>query len=158
MSRLYRQEDVQEILNLAIAQQAYDGEFSHDQLLEIAAEMEISAESLQQAESLWQQQQSHDHQRQAFNEYRQSRLRRRVGRYAIVNTGLLLLNSLTGVSVLWSAYIALIWGLKLSLNAWNVYHTQGEAYESAFRRWNRQHLVRTWLQSLTHRLLQGFNA
>ncbi|MGF1600484.1 MAG: 2TM domain-containing protein [Thermosynechococcaceae cyanobacterium] len=158
MSRSYRQEDIQEILNLAIAQQVYNGEFSRDQLLEIAAEMEISAESLQQAETLWRQQQNHALQRQSFDEYRKSRLKRRVGRYAIVNTGLLLLNSLTGLSVLWSAYIALIWGLKLSLNAWNVYHTQGEAYENAFRRWNRQHLVRTWVQALTHRLFQSFNA
>ncbi|MGB7413160.1 MAG: 2TM domain-containing protein [Thermosynechococcaceae cyanobacterium] len=158
MSRSYRQEDIQDILNLAIAQQVHEGEFSRDQLLEIAAEMEISAESLQQAETLWRQQQNYSLQRQSFDEYRKSRLKRRIGRYAIVNTGLLLLNSLTGLSVLWSAYIALIWGLKLSLNAWNVYHTHGEAYETAFRRWNRQHLVRTWLQTWTHRLWQGFNA
>jgi hypothetical protein len=153
--RTYRQEDIQQILNLAIAQQAHEGEFSHEQLLEIAAEMEISPETLQQAEHLWQQEQSGLQQRQAFNGYRKAKLKRRAGRYAIVNTGLFLLNGLTGFSVLWFAYIALIWGLKLSLNAWNVYHTQGDAYERAFQRWTRQKRLGQWFQTRAKRLFPG---
>lgn len=151
----YRQEDIQQILSLAIAQQAHESEFSQAQLLEIAAEMEISAEALQQAEHQWRQQQGEQQQRQAFDGYRRARLRRRVERYAIVNVGLILLNSLTGFSILWSAYIALVWGLKLSLNAWNVYHTQGEAYEKAFQRWNRRNVMKHWFQTCTRHLFPG---
>ncbi len=154
-SRSYRQEDIQQILNLAIAQQAHEGEFSYDQLLEIAEEMEISAETLHYAERLWQQNQSGLQRRQAFNGYRKAQLKRRAGRYAIVNTGLCLLNGLTGFSVLWFAYIALVWGLKLSLNAWSVYHTQGEAYEKAFQRWNRKKMVGQWFQTNAKRLFPG---
>ncbi|MEP6501261.1 2TM domain-containing protein [Microcoleus vaginatus] len=32
----------------------------------------------------------------------------------------------------WSLLILLTWGLALSLNAWNVYPTEGEEYEQAF--------------------------
>ena len=154
--RSYSQEEVQQILNLAIAKQAYEGEFSHDQLLEIAAEMEIEPGTLQQAEAQWQQQNSDLQRRQSFNHYRQARLKRRAGRYAIINTGLVLLNSLTGFAFLWSAYIALPWGVMLSLQAWNVYHTQGDAYERAFQSWSRQYQVKQWLEAHTRRLSQGW--
>ncbi len=156
VSRSYSQEDIQQILNLAIAQQDYEGEFSHAQLLEIAEELEISTETLREAEMLWQERQSGLLQRQAFNQHRRARLKRRVGRYTIMNTGFVLLNGLTGFSFLWCAYIALIWGLKLSLNAWNVYHTQGDAYEKAFQRWNRQNQARLWLQARSKQLSQGW--
>ena len=45
-SRSYYQEDIQQILQIAIARQVQDAEFSHEQLLEIAAELEISPECL----------------------------------------------------------------------------------------------------------------
>ncbi|MEG5038344.1 MULTISPECIES: 2TM domain-containing protein [unclassified Microcoleus] len=35
----------------------------------------------------------------------------------------------------WSLLTLLRWGLGLSLNAWNVYPTEGEEYEQAFGRW-----------------------
>ncbi|PZD73961.1 hypothetical protein C1752_01788 [Acaryochloris thomasi RCC1774] len=154
-SRSYSQEDIQQILNVAIAQQNYEGEFSHDQLLEIAAEMEIPTATLRQAEQLWQQEQSGLQRRQAFNGYRKAKLKRRVGRYAIVNTGLCLLNGLTGFSFLWFPLLALPWGIMLGLNAWNIYHTQGDAYERAFQRWNRKKIVGQWFQARAKRLFPG---
>lgn len=48
ITRSYHQEDIQQILQIAIARQADDTEFSHEQLLEIAAELEISSECLKQ--------------------------------------------------------------------------------------------------------------
>jgi len=41
ITRSYHQEDIQQILNIAIARQVHKGEFSREQLLEIAAELEI---------------------------------------------------------------------------------------------------------------------
>lgn len=154
-SQSYSSEAVQQILNLAIAQQAHQGEFSHQQLVEIAAELGISRSALTSAEQAWVQQQSEWELYQAFNQYRQANLQRHVGRYAIVNVGLFLLNCLTGLSSPWFLYILLLWGLKLGLDIWNVYHTQGQAYENAFRKWRRQHRFRNLIQTWLGRLLNA---
>lgn len=85
MNRSYTQEEIQQILNLAIARQAHAGEFTRTQLLEIAADLEISPASLQAAEAEWQQQRSIVQQRRAFDAYRRAKLKRKAGRYLIVN-------------------------------------------------------------------------
>lgn len=145
----YSQEQVQQILNLAIEQQAYEGEFSHEQLVEIAEELGISQIALSHAAQSLKTQQGELVRRQSFDQYRQINLRKKAGRFAIANSSLILLNTLMGFSFPWSLYIALLWGLRLGLNAWNVYHTGDEAYEQAFRRWERKHQLQqkvdTWL-------------
>ncbi len=49
----YRKEEVQEILNLAIARKTEIEELSRAQLWEIAAELDIDIDSLQLAEQDW---------------------------------------------------------------------------------------------------------
>jgi len=85
--RSYTQEDVQEILQLAISRQVNDNnqEFSYQQILEIAAELQISPDTLQQAERDWLVKQSEVEQREAFNIYRRSKFKKRLGNYAIMN-------------------------------------------------------------------------
>lgn len=145
----YSQDQVQQILNLAIAQQDYDSEFSHTQLLEIAEELGIPQLTLEQAIQTVQTQQGELARRQSFDQFRRANLRKKAGRYAIANSSLILINALMGFSFPWSFYIALLWGLRLGLNAWNVFHTGDEAYEQAFRRWERKHQLQqkvdTWL-------------
>ena len=70
--RSYTQEDIQQILQLAIARQTddKDKEFSYQQLLEIASELDIPPESLQLAEREWLEQQVEIQKRQEFNVYR----------------------------------------------------------------------------------------
>ena len=70
ISRSYNQEDIQQILHLAIARQVHEAEFTHEQLVEIATELDISPESLQLAEQEWQSQQGELRHRQDFNTYR----------------------------------------------------------------------------------------
>ena len=145
----YSQEEVQHILNLAIAQQASQGEFSRQQLLEIAAELGLSKGAIAAAEQAWQQQQGDLQKRETFNAMRQADLRKHAGQYVIVVAGLVLLNVVMGASHPWSLVVLVPCGLKLALEAWNVYYTQGEAYEKAFHQWQRnhqvRHLVKGWL-------------
>ena len=139
--RSYQQEDIQQILNLAIARQASDGEFTHEQLVEIATELGISTDTLAEAEQDWLVQQKEGIKRQEFNIVRRSRLQKRAGKYVIVNGFLVGLNFISAGEVSWSLYILLFWGLGLGLNAWNTYQLQGEEYEQAFRRWYRKHQI-----------------
>lgn len=155
-TRFYNQEDVQQILHLAIARHAEDKnkEFSYEQLLEIAAELEISPESLKLAEREWLGQQGEMQQRQAFNAYRLGRFKKRLGNYIIVNAVLLLVDLLGGGNLSWSLYILLFWGLAVGLDGWNTYQTKGEDYEVAFQKWYRKHQVKQFLNTTVNKWLK----
>lgn len=62
----YSQEDVQNILQLAIAKKTDPGELSREQLWEIAAELDIDNESMQAAEREWLNSRFLDKKRQEF--------------------------------------------------------------------------------------------
>ncbi|MGF1479596.1 MAG: 2TM domain-containing protein [Cyanophyceae cyanobacterium] len=153
---LYTQEEVQQILHLAITRQASDGEFDRQQLSEIAQELGIDEACLQAAEQDWLMQQSIGKQRREFDSYRRSQLKQKVVRYAIVNIFLISLNVVSAGAVTWSLYVLLFWGLKLSLNAWKTFQSQGEAYEQAFQRWQLRLELRRSLSTLWGRLQKAW--
>ena len=156
--RSYTQEDVQEILQLAISRQVNDNnqEFSYQQILEIAAELQISPDTLQQAERDWLVKQSEVEQREAFNIYRRSKFKKRLGNYAIMNIFFLAINSISG-GISWSLYILVGCGLAISLDIWNTFQTKGEDYEIAFQRWNRNHQIKQTLNTVLSRWLKVFS-
>lgn len=155
IAKSYSQEDIQQILNLAISRQAYEGEFTRKQLLEIAEELEISPDCLQAAERDWSSQQIEIQKRQAFNQHRRSKLKKQAGKYVIINSFLLSLNWLSAGDLSWSPYILLIWGLGLGLNAWSTFQSQGEEYERAFSKWYRRHQVKRSLNTFFNKLLKA---
>ena len=142
VTKTYNTEDLQQILQLAIARQAYQGEFTQEQLLEIAAELEISADCLQAAQQDWLDYKVEEKKRQEFNAYRKGRLKHKLGKYLIVNTFLVALNSISAATLSWSLYILLFWGVWIALDAWKNYQLQGEEYEQAFRQWERKHQLK----------------
>ena len=148
--RSYSQEDVQRILQLAIARQAddQDKEFTYEQLLEIAKELDISPDSLNLAEIDWRSQHSEMQQRQAFNSYRIGRFKKRVGNYAIINSFLMLLDIVGGGGLTWSLSILLICGLLFGLDMWNTFQTKGEEYEMAFQKWYRKHQIKQTINTV----------
>lgn len=153
--RTYHQEDIQQILQIAIARQAYEGEFSRQQLLEIAAELEISPECLQLAEQEWLTQQSESQERQKFNLDRRKKLQKRFGNYGLVNIFFILLDLVSGGGLSWSLYILLSLSFLLGLDVWNKSQIQGEEYEKAFQNWKRRHQIKRSINSLLDRLLKA---
>jgi hypothetical protein len=151
--RSYSQEDVQRILQLAIARQAddQDKDFSYEQLLEIATELEISPENLKLAEIDWRSQHNELRQKQAFNTYRITKLKKRFGNYAIFSSFLVLVDFVGGWTVSWSLYLLLFCGLGLGLDVWNTLQTKGEEYEMAFQRWNRKHQFKQTINSFVNK-------
>ena len=156
--RSYTQEDVQEILQLAISRQVNDNnqEFSYQQILEIAAELQISPDTLQQAERDWLVKQSEVEQREAFNIYRRSKFKKRLGNYAIMNIFFLAINSISG-GISWSLYILVGCGLAISLDIWNTFQTKGEDYEIAFQRWNRNHQIKQTINTVLNKWFKVFS-
>jgi len=156
ITRSYHQEDIQQILNIAIARQVHKGEFSREQLLEIAAELEISPECLQAAERDWLVQQSDIQKRQEFNVYRRGKLQKRFGNYLIVNSFLVLLNLVGAGELSWSLYILLFSGLGLGFDTWNTYLYDGEDYERAFQKWHRNHQLKQSVNTLMNKWLKAW--
>lgn len=102
----YRQEDVREILNIAVAKHSHIGtELSYEQLLEIAQELSIAPDLIEFAQSQWLDQQKVIQKNRVFQAYRRSKLQERSTKYAIVNACLIALNLLTGFGVPWSLYV-----------------------------------------------------
>ena len=155
ITRTYDQEEIQQILQIAIARQAYQGEFTHEQLLEIAAELEISPQCLQAAEKEWLIQQSDNQKQQEFNKFRRGKLQKRMEKYAISNSFLLLLDLVSGGGISWSLYILLFWGLFLGLDVWNNFSSQGDDYEKAFQKWQRQHQIKQSINTFLDKLLKA---
>ena len=156
--RSYSQEDVQQILQLAIARQVDDNdqEFSYQQILEIATELQISPDILQQAERDWLGKQNEVEQRQAFNLYRQSKFKKRLGNYAIINVFFLAMDLISG-GLSWSLYILLACGLAIALDIWNTFQTKGEDYEIAFQRWNRNHQIKQTINTVLNKWFKVFS-
>ncbi|MBD2464981.1 2TM domain-containing protein [Oscillatoria sp. FACHB-1407] len=154
MTDLYSQEDVQEILQLAIARQTDAGELTRAQLLEIADELGISPMDLQLAEQEWLTRQGENRERQTFNLYRQQRLKQRLTRFLIVNAFLVVLNLLTAGGLTWSLYVLLGWGVFTALSVWKLRQMDGDDYEDAFQKWRRRRLIKKSINTFFDRWLR----
>ena len=139
-TRSYSQEDVREIMDIALANHATtNADLSHLQLLEIAQELNISADSIELAKAQWIAKQQAIKQHQQFDLYRRSKLQDRCGKYAIVNVCSIPLNFFTGFGVPWSLYILASWGIVRGVATWRVFfQSQGYSYNRAFQRWEYQ--------------------
>jgi hypothetical protein len=151
MPEFYNQEQMQQILHLAIARQDDDGLISRQQLEEIASEIGIDAECLQAAEQEWLVNQQVKQEQLAFNSYRQQKLKQKAFKYFLVNTFFVSINLLTAGTISWSLYILLLWGLLLANNAWKTWQCEGEEYDRAFQNWQLKYQFKQSLNSLWQR-------
>jgi hypothetical protein len=139
----YSQEDIQQILNIAIAQKQDDGEaLTRKQLWEIASELDIDRATIIAAEQDWLANKDIDRQKQEFNLYRRHKFQNKLVKFALFNVFLGSFNVLLSGTLSWSLYILLFWGFSLSLNAWKTFQEKGTAYDQAFQRWQFQDRVK----------------
>jgi hypothetical protein len=159
-SRSYSQEDIQQILQLAIARQTddTDKEFSYIQLLEIAEELQIPPESIKLAERDWLTKQSDVERRKTFDVYRRGKFKKRLGNYTIVNGFFLLIDFIGGYNISWSLYILSFCGLAVALDAWNTFQTKGEEYEVAFQKWNRKYQMKQSINTVLDKVYKFFQS
>ncbi|MBD1909533.1 MULTISPECIES: 2TM domain-containing protein [unclassified Leptolyngbya] len=155
--QFYSQEEVHEILELAIARQAENAnqtELTRAQLLEIAEDMGIPITELTVAERDWEINKGESRERQAFDQFRRDRFRHRFVRYLIVNGALGGIALLSTGSPLGVPLIALFWGMFVALDAWNTFWSQGsDRYERAFEKWRRRKLWRRTINNFMERLM-----
>jgi hypothetical protein len=145
MTDSYRSEDVQQILQRAMTRRQ-EGEFSHEQLAEMASELGISGDNLQIAEQEWLAQRGEIQERKEFDTSLKEGLKSDFFSYLAVNTFLLLLNLVTAHTISWALYPLLGWGLGLLLHALSTYQLKGEKYEVAFTTWREQRQLKGGIQ------------
>jgi len=135
----YSEQEVQQILQFAISKQSYQGGFNRQQLLEMAKELDISPETLEQAEKDYWETQVLTQQRQAFDKARWNKCKQHAGTYVIVNAFLMTLNFVINNTISWSLFPLLGWGVGLAFDFWECYTLEGEDYEDEFQKWlNKQ--------------------
>lgn len=140
---LYPAEDAQQILQIAIARQTESGELSRTQLLEIADELGISAQTLMEAEQEWQVRKVELADQRLFDTHRRQRFQHGMARFLITGGFLLGLNLLTGGGLTWLLYLVLgPWGFKLAWDAWRIYYPNEYSYSQEFQRWRRKKQVK----------------
>jgi hypothetical protein len=112
MSKTYSSEEVQEILREATMLQK-DNDISQGQLQEIAAEVGISAETLEKAEKTWLQRRETSQKRA---KRKNAFIRFHLIPYLAVSVFLVLLNLATTPRYFWSIYPILGWGLGVTID------------------------------------------
>ncbi len=138
MRQSYSQDDVQQILQRAITLRTEGGEFSRQQLMEMAQEIGIPLTDLEAAEQEWTTLQSAYQEEQDFQRFQQERLASQAIRFGIVNVFLFSLDWVIAPGFTFAQYVFLGWGLKLSLDTWKVFQVDSEQYEKEFERWRQR--------------------
>lgn len=108
----YSSEAVQQILQKAMTYRDR-GQFDDAQLLEMAAELGISDELLQQATQEWQIEAQQRELEDQKKRDRRRRFRAEIATYAGVNTLLIAINLATAGAITWAIYPLLGWGVGL---------------------------------------------
>jgi hypothetical protein len=154
MAEFYSQDEIQQILHLAIARQTQDQEdLTRSQLLEIGEELGISPADIEAAESQWRSQQGELVHRQAFDQDRHQQFQQRSIKFLILGGFLVGLNLLTSGTLTWSLYLLLFGGLALAIRARKTYWLSGDEYRKQFESWQRKRLLKRSFDQVVSRLL-----
>jgi hypothetical protein len=116
----YNSEEMQQILEVAFKRKQ-QGEYTREQIIEIASELGVSSESLQAAEQEWlknnvkvkKEKMSHSQQRKEFKSH--------LFAFMAINGFLVLLNLGVSPGYFWAIYPILGWSLGLLLHGIKVY-------------------------------------
>lgn len=116
----YSSEEMQQILEVAFKRQQ-QGEFTQEQIIEIASELGVTSESLKAAEKEWLIKQV-DFKKQAMSNYqKRQEFKSHLITFIIVNGFLILLNLFTSPEYFWAIFPLLGWGLGLFLHGMKTY-------------------------------------
>lgn len=153
MADLYASEEAQQILQIAIAKETESGDLTRTQLAEIASELNIAPETLWSAEREWITLQSDSAQQAIFNQQRKQKFHHHLMRYGIVNAFLLLLNIVLFNSTGFALFVAITWGIALTLHGIRAYQTSGYRYQKDFEKWHRRQRMKRSMSNLFNRFL-----
>jgi hypothetical protein len=116
----YNAEEMQQILEVAFRQKQ-KGEYTREQIIEIASELGVSSESLQAAEQEWLKNNVEVKKEQMSNSQQRKDFKSHLFAFLAINGFLVLLNLVVSPGNFWAIYPILGWGLGLLLHGIKVY-------------------------------------
>jgi hypothetical protein len=116
----YNAEEMQQILEVAFRQKQ-KGEYTREQIIEIASELGVSSESLQAAEQEWLKNNVEVKKEQMSNSQQRKDFKSHLFAFLAINGFLVLLNLVVSPGYFWAIYPILGWGLGLLLHGIKVY-------------------------------------
>ena len=116
----YNSEEMQQILEVAFRQKQ-KGEYTREQIIEIASELGVSSESLQAAEQEWLKNNVEVKKEQMSNSQQRKDFKSHLFAFLAINGFLVLLNLVVSPGYFWAIYPILGWGLGLLLHGIKVY-------------------------------------
>jgi hypothetical protein len=116
----YNAEEMQQILEVAFRQKQ-KGEYTREQIIEIASELGVSSESLQAAEQEWLKNNVEVKKEQMSNSQQRKDFKSHLFAFLAINGFLVLLNLVVNPGYFWAIYPILGWGLGLLLHGIKVY-------------------------------------
>jgi hypothetical protein len=116
----YNSEEMQQILEVAFRQKQ-KGEYTREQIIEIASELGVSSESLQAAEQEWLKNNVEVKQEKMSNSQQRKGFKSHLFTFLAINGFLVLLNLVVSPGYFWAIYPILGWGLGLLLHGMKVY-------------------------------------
>ena len=125
MADSYSQEDIQQILALALKQEWEQEEFSPGQLGEMATELGISPQKLERAEQQWFERKHEQNARRALMINRRRKFQKHLASYVVVNIFLVIIDLITDGHLDWAYWPILGWGIGLALDAIKTYQRLG---------------------------------
>ena len=116
----YNSEEMQQILEVAFRRKQ-QGEYTREQIIEIASELGVSSESLQAAEQEWLKNNVEVKKEQMSNSQQRKDFKSHLFAFLAINGFLVLLNLVVSPGYFWAIYPILGWGLGLLLHGIKVY-------------------------------------
>jgi hypothetical protein len=116
----YNSEEMQQILEVAFRQKQ-KGEYTREQIIEIASELGVSSESLQAAEQEWLKNNGEVKKEQMSNSQQRKGFKSHLFTFIAINGFLVILNLVVSPGYFWAIYPMLGWGLGLLLHGIKVY-------------------------------------
>ena len=136
--RLASDEDVDEILKLALRRQdGSDGDL-RGRLAIAARELGISDQDLREAEAEYLRNKADTQEFLEFKSRRRRELREHVFAYVIVNALLVAINLFTSGLLTWAVWPILGWGIGLAFHAWAALNSDSECFQEEFEQFRRK--------------------
>lgn len=140
--RITSDEDVEEILKLAIRQSHESTTDLRQRLQQTATELGITPEAIARAEQQYFQGKTIKEELREYDEERRRSARLHLISYIAVNLGLLGINFLSAVGdknpSLWALYPLVGWGIGLMIHLGSVYFTKPSITDDEFLAWRRR--------------------
>ncbi len=138
LDALMTEEDVDEVLKLALRRQGRADEDLRSRLVAAAEELGISPEELVLAEEEYA---LSKEERKEFHEFKQRQVREfreHFFAYIIINTLLVAINWITSGTVNWAIWPILGWGIGLAFHAWGSLNSGSESFQEEFSNFRRK--------------------